>query len=100
MNTNIIQSTKHLLENAFRDTPSGKTCQLALLAACYPGHYSLEFSDLCCLDGRNTRAALNVLTYRLVEFESIESIIGPETFNRLHDAWCRDHPDNQIANAC
>jgi len=94
MNDPITQSIKYLLENAFRDTRSGRTCRSALLAACYPGHYKLDLGDLCYLDGKNTKAAFNVLAYRLIELESIERVIGPEVFNRLHDAWVRDHSDN------
>jgi|TARA_R110002020_G_C16309499_1_gene773708 hypothetical protein len=83
----LPESINQLLKHAYRNSNSGKACLDALLAACEPGRYPLEYGDLFCLDRENTDAALNILTYRLKTMDSIESIIGREEVQSLREKW-------------
>lgn len=90
----LTTSIKQLLKHAYRQENSGKTCRNALLAACYPGHYKLDYGDLFSLDRQNTNAALNILTYRLNTMDSVERLIGSEEFQKLHNCWAQDQDQN------
>lgn len=87
----LTTSINQLLKHAFGDRTSSKVCRDALLAACEPGRYPLEYGDLFDLDGDNTNAALNILTYRLRTMDSIERLIGHEELQRLRENWSQDH---------
>lgn len=92
MTATLSENIEKLLPNAFRDSNSGKACRDAILASCEPGFYKLDFGDLIHLDGANAAAALALLTYRLNEMDSVQRLMAPDQFQRLHDSWDRDNP--------
>lgn len=87
----LTASINQLLKHAYGDRGSSKVCRDALLAACEPGRYPIAYGDLFDLDGDNTDAALNILTYRLTTQDSIEGLIDREELQRLRNSWSQDH---------
>ncbi len=86
MTATLTENIEKLLPNAFRVSNSGRACRDAILASCDPDFYKLDFGDLCRLDGANTNAALALLTYRLNEMDSVQRLMAPDQFQRLHDS--------------
>lgn len=81
-----------LLKHAFGDSNSSKASRDTLLGACDPNFFKFDFSDLLYLDRDNKRAALTVLNYRILEMDSIERLIDPESLMRLHEIWNKENP--------
>jgi hypothetical protein len=90
MSTTLQKSIEALLSNAFGDTNSSITCRNVLLSACDPARYKADVGDLLYLDSTKKHAALEVISYRVLEQDSIERMIELKTAQRLRDTWCSD----------
>lgn len=88
----IDENIRKLLLTAFSGSACSKVCRDTLLAAFDPTAYAISLGELWDLDQDMRKAALDVLSYRLLGSESIESLIVPNEFLQLKNDWINDNP--------
>ncbi|SFE63852.1 hypothetical protein SAMN04488523_1092 [Sulfitobacter brevis] len=88
----IDENVRKLLLAAFSGTACSKVCRDTLLAAFDPTVYEISVGELWHLDQEMRKAALDVLSYRLLDSKSIESLIVPNQVLKLKNDWINDNP--------